>query len=489
MKMRLPGRFELKILGAMLLVGVLSAGAGTYALQFYLKNFSTVLLEQQREAGDAMGQAADVFRAYFDDRKEIFRSRTEEIARRRPASMAELEGVEGLLSARLLEGGATVDEWNASATVLERSQKSPPFLAEMPVQEGVSRPGQILELTFGIPREMYDKFLRLRESMDRDRELDRVLAAVVPRVLREYISVIVIILVIPPLVGFYVARRVTKRVARLRDATTRVAAGDLTVRVRPDGKDELDELGRTFDAMVSEIADARSRLEYVQKVSAWQEVARRLAHEIKNPLTPIQLAVQELVSKYAGDDERYRRLLTTANEILYEEITGLRRLVDDFSAFAKLSRAEPVMMDLSALVAEFVRQNPQFEKVTRVVVPETAVHAKCDKVLFRRVLANLVENAVQAAEAEGRAPQIVINVGPSEQADKVLVSVEDNGPGVPEKDRQRIFDPYVTHKEGGTGLGLAIVRKILIDHGGDIRVADVPSALGGARFEVRVLSA
>ncbi len=131
MKLRLPGRFELKILGAMLLVGVLSAGAGTYALQFYLKNFSTVLLEQQREAGDAMGQAVDVFRAYFDDRKDIFRARTEEIAERRPASLAELERVEGLLTARLLEGGVIVDAWEADPAVMERSQKSPPFLAEI----------------------------------------------------------------------------------------------------------------------------------------------------------------------------------------------------------------------------------------------------------------------------------------------------------------------------------------------------------------------
>ncbi|MDZ4696457.1 MAG: ATP-binding protein [Deltaproteobacteria bacterium] len=489
MKLRLPGRFELKILGAMLLVGVLSAGAGTYALQFYLKNFSTVLLEQQREAGDAMGQAVDVFRAYFDDRKDIFRARTEEIAERRPASLAELERVEGLLTARLLEGGVIVDAWEADPAVMERSQKSPPFLAEISPLEGESRSGRILELTFGIPREMYDRFLRLRESMDRERELDRVLAAVVPRVLREYLSVIVIVLVIPPLVGFYVARKATKRVAKLRDATTLVAAGDLTVRIRPEGKDELDELGRTFDAMVSEIAEARSRLEYVQKVSAWQEVARRLAHEIKNPLTPVQLAVQELVSKYSGDDDRYRRLLNTANEILYEEITGLRRLVDDFSAFAKLSRAEPVVMDLGVLVEEFVRQHPQFEKVTRVSVSAAVIYAKCDKVLFRRVLANLVENAVQAAEAEGRTPQILLTVGASDQIEQVLVSVEDNGPGVPPHERQRIFDPYVTHKEGGTGLGLAIVRKILIDHGGDIRVADTPSTLGGARFEVRIPAA
>ena len=111
-----------------------------------------------------------------------------------------------------------------------------------------------------------------------------------------------------PSSGLVVARRATGRVAALRDAARRVGEGDLSVRVAPRGNDELDELARAFDCMVAELGDARSRLGYLQKVSAWQEVARRLAHEIKNPLTPIQLAVQELGSKYRGDDPEYRRL-------------------------------------------------------------------------------------------------------------------------------------------------------------------------------------
>ena len=136
--------------------------------------------------------------------------------------------------------------------------------------------------------------------------------------------------------------------AALRDAAQRVGAGDLSVRVAPRGNDELDELARAFDVMVAELGDARSRLGYLQKVSAWQEVARRLAHEIKNPLTPIQLAVQELASKYRGDDPEYRRLLATAQEILNEEVGAIRRLVDDFSAFAKLPKVEPAPVDLGA---------------------------------------------------------------------------------------------------------------------------------------------
>jgi nitrogen fixation/metabolism regulation signal transduction histidine kinase len=278
---------------------------------------------------------------------------------------------------------------------------------------------------------------------------------------------------------------VTKRVARLHRAARAVGAGDLSVRVAPKGKDELDQLGRAFDRMVAELAQARSRLEYLQKVSAWQEVARRLAHEIKNPLMPIQLAVQEIASKYPGDDPAYRRLLDTATEILREEIAGLRRLVEDFSAFAKLPKVEPTPLDLVPLVEEIVRLQPEWQSFVKVET-SGSVSAPCDKLLFRRVIANLVENALQAASGAGREPQVVIRVERRPERERVAILVDDNGPGVPLAERQRVFDPYVTFRPGGTGLGLAIVRKIAIDHGGDVSAGEAPAPLKGARFVVEL---
>jgi len=249
--------------------------------------------------------------------------------------------------------------------------------------------------------------------------------------------------------------------------------------VRLSGKDELSELGRAFDGMVDELSQARSRLEYMQKVSAWQEVARRLAHEIKNPLTPIQLAVQELASKYSGEDVGYQRLLDTASEILREEITSLRRLVDNFSAFAKLPKVDPAPVDLGDLLRDFVRLQPEWQGVVEVIAP-APVRALCDKLLFRRVLTNLVENAIQAAQGAGRPPRMELRV--ETRPGRAILFLDDNGPGVAPDQRDRIFDPYVTFRPGGTGLGLSIVRKIVIDHGGDIRVGDSPA--GGARFEI-----
>ncbi|MDX2020146.1 MAG: ATP-binding protein [Deltaproteobacteria bacterium] len=481
-----PGRFEWKVLGAMAFVGALSVVTAGYAMQFSLRGFSELANLHQQETGEAAAQAEEVFRAYFVDRKEEFRRRTEELANMRPQRMGQLAATEGLMRARLLRGNAVLDEWQAPPSALGSMRESPPILAAVPLSYGEEMPQKILELTFGINGTMYTNFLELREAMDRETQMHRAFEAAAPKVLKEYFSFVLAVLIVPPLLGLWLARRTTKRVARLRDAARRVGAGDLSVKVAPQGKDELDELGRAFDSMVSELIEARSRLEYMQKVAAWQEVARRLAHEIKNPLTPIQLAVQQLVSKYTGDDTSYRRLLGTADEILREEITSLRRLVDDFSAFAKLSRAEPVPVDVTALVQDFARQHPEWERFITVDVPNKNVLALVDKVLFRRVLSNLVENAVQAAEGAKRVPQVRLRVEAAGGGSRVSVVVEDNGPGVPPSERQRIFDPYITHKEGGTGLGLAIVRKILIDHGGDITVGDAGAVLGGARFDVRV---
>jgi nitrogen fixation/metabolism regulation signal transduction histidine kinase len=484
--MRLPGRFEWKILGAMFLVAGLSLGTATYALRYALGGF-LAFWHHERQIADASARAADVFRSYFADRKDEFRRRAEALAASRPTHMAALATTDGLLRARLLVDTAVVDEWTAPPETMMKAREAPPTLAVIPPVPGEgAAPLRMLELTFGIPQEMYQHFLELTSALDRERERERASDALVAGYMRDYLLFVVGLLALVPAVGLYFARRATRRVARLEEAAHRVGEGDLSVRVAPTGRDELDELGRAFDAMVEELGEARSRLEYLQKVSAWQEVARRLAHEIKNPLTPIQLAVQELASKYRGDDAGYRRLLDTAVEILNEEISSLRRLVDDFSAFAKLPKVEPAPRDLGALLLELERLHPEWQPHVEVIAPPAPVNAPCDRMLFGRVLANLVENAVQAAEGEGRTPRVQLTVEARPQRARAAILIDDNGPGVAAADRQRIFDPYVTTKPQGTGLGLAIVRKIVIDHGGDVAVDPAPSPLGGARFVVEI---
>jgi signal transduction histidine kinase len=485
--LRLPGRFEWKILVALFIVALLPVGAAAYLMRATLDKITRITSEHQEAVGQSLGGAVEVYRSYFAQMKEIFRERTSEIGASGVEHAADLAEVPDLLHARILEGAKVADEWNAPAMVLDSAREGPPNLVELPG----SRPDapRLLELTFGISKEIYSNFLALRDAMEREQDLDRLLPVVLPRIFRGLAAALIIVLAFATATGLFVARRATGRVAALREAARRVGEGDLAVRVYPRGKDELDELGRAFDRMVAELAESRPRLDYLQKVSAWQEVARRLAHEIKNPLTPIQLSVQELASKYRGGDPAYERLLATAQEILAEEIGTIRRLVDDFSAFAKLPKVEPRAVDLGQVADDFVRAHGEWSRFLRFEPPSEPVGAECDRMLIRRVLTNLVENAVHAAEGAGREPAVVLSVSADRERGTASLVVDDNGPGVPAVERERIFDPYVTTKEHGTGLGLAIVRKVVLDHGGDVVAGAAPAPLGGARLTVTLPAA
>jgi two-component system, NtrC family, nitrogen regulation sensor histidine kinase NtrY len=305
-------------------------------------------------------------------------------------------------------------------------------------------------------------------------------------------------------VGTLLARGVSSRIGELAYATKRVGAGDLSVRVPEDGSDEIADLARAFNRMLGEVESSRARIEYLQRIGAWQEMARRLAHEIKNPLTPIQLAVQEVHRRYPGGEDGYRKLLDTTLEIVEDEVSTLRRLVSEFSGFARLPQARLEPADL----AEFLRE--QRDRISllgdealdgelsaegavlprgveldfRLPASEAPVHL--DRQMLRRALINLIRNAGQAVERDGPGAGRIV-VGLDRDGDYFVVDVDDDGPGIPEEMRHTVFDPYVTTKHDGTGLGLAIVKKIVVEHGGSIHADQSP--LGGARMRLRLPAA
>jgi len=295
-------------------------------------------------------------------------------------------------------------------------------------------------------------------------------------------------------VGSALAEGVSSRLARLVAATEQVGAGDLSLRVKVGGHDEISELARAFNHMLGEIETNRGRIEYLQQLATWQGMARRLAHEIKNPLTPIQLAVQEIHQRYTGSDPAYRQVVNTTLEVVEAEVGTLHRLVSEFSDFARLPKAKVSADDLYAFLEaqrdqRLLSASPQGTTRVEFQIPAGGAPVRLDRQMFRRVLINLINNASQASQgasaATGRTPSPsgLIRIVAEPAAGKWLrLHVDDNGPGIPEALRPTIFDPYVTHTAGGTGLGLAIVKKIVVEHGGTIDVGDSP--LGGARISI-----
>jgi nitrogen fixation/metabolism regulation signal transduction histidine kinase len=283
------------------------------------------------------------------------------------------------------------------------------------------------------------------------------------------------------IIGILAARRVTGRVGVLLATAQAVSGGRQEARAELSGRDEMAELAVAFNTMLDEVDAKRRQIEYLQRIGAWQDVARRIAHEIKNPLTPIQLAVQQCVSAYRGDDARFARLLNDTKEIVEEEIAGLRRLVDTFRTLGQLPRVEAAPIGLAEVVEDLLR-DPMTAPHLTVRRPDSAVTVRADRLLLRRVLANLVENGIHAGQDAGGAGDVEVSW--RSDGDVVRLFVDDRGRGVAAADRDRIFEPYVTTKATGTGLGLAIARKIAIEHGGDLEIAAEPAPIGGARFVV-----
>jgi two-component system nitrogen regulation sensor histidine kinase NtrY len=339
-----------------------------------------------------------------------------------------------------------------------------------------------LEAVFATPWALFNGQRALSDVLDRYKMLRMGAQEIRRRFVWVYMIILGVAATLTLIVSVIFARRVTRRVAAIARATRQVATGDLAVRIAKPGRDELGELAHSFNEMVADLRESRDRIAYLSRVSAWQGIARRLAHEIKNPLTPIQLAIQEVAEKYDGGDERYRKLVTTAREVIEEEVATLRRLTTEFSAFARLPQVEPVPTDLgeflddcqAAFGATFAEQGVQVGWKR----PAKPIHVAIDRQMMRRVIDNLVRNAVEAllgaAKSESKggpprpAPHVEVEAGPADDGRHALIAVRDNGPGISAEDQDHIFEPYFTTKPTGTGLGLAIVKKIVLEHGGEI---------------------
>jgi nitrogen fixation/metabolism regulation signal transduction histidine kinase len=354
-----------------------------------------------------------------------------------------------------------------------------------PVPAEVSLPGGgALRATFTIEAALFAELDETRELAETARDMDRARGELRRSILLVFAAMVGLAALLAALIGHLMARRTVARLARLAEAHRRVAAGDLGARVEPaGGGDEVAALSAGFNVMVEELRQGRDRIVYLEKISGWQEVARRLAHEIKNPLTPIQLAFQQLEARWRatpGGDEGFGRLLGEAGEIVRQEVATLQRLVEEFSAFARLPDVAPAPADLGEFVTEFVRTSPQLTAQADVAVTLAAssTPVALDAALMRRVLVNLTENAVQAAGGE----RARLHLGVARTLDRVLLTVADEGPGVDPAHRARVFDPYFTTRGDGTGLGLAIVKKIVLQHGGEVELGERPG--GGACFTI-----
>jgi nitrogen fixation/metabolism regulation signal transduction histidine kinase len=327
-------------------------------------------------------------------------------------------------------------------------------------------------------------------------------------------------------VGLFLANILIEPIKQLIAAANNVSNGDLSVRIRKVYmKNELGQLVESFNRMTERLEQQNRDIIVSEKKSAWADIARKIAHEVKNPLTPIQLAAERIKRKYGGEIRGDVATFERCIDTIIRQVSHIENLISEFSAFARMPEAIMVPVDIAQLVRDAIfLQKQTFPEITFLAeLPVKAVVWPCDGQQMSQVLTNLLKNAANAitegnnetrnersgsnAGGVGNACAGEGNVGNAGNAsnasggkqekrhggevvvtvqqngNELRIIVKDDGPGFPKEGREKLFEPYYTTRKNGTGLGMAIVLRIVTEHSGVMELKD--AECGGAMVEMR----
>ena len=284
------------------------------------------------------------------------------------------------------------------------------------------------------------------------------------------------------LLGWWTTERITKPVERLAAGARAVAGGDLSARVEVLSRDEIGDLARAFNRMTEQLLEQRERAIQAERVAAWRELARRLAHELKNPLFPLQITIENLQRARGSAD--FDEVFDESTATLLAELDNLKTIIGRFSDFAKMPTPQFETVDVNEVVRSVMKLcdarfqangRPRIEPVLEL--EGEGIRISADPEQLRRAFGNLVLNAMDAMPEGG-----TLHIRTARHDGGARVEISDSGQGLTEEECGRLFTPYYTTKQHGTGLGLAIVQSVVSDHQGKIAVVSQPGR--GATFVI-----
>jgi signal transduction histidine kinase len=287
--------------------------------------------------------------------------------------------------------------------------------------------------------------------------------------------------------SYWVSRRVTNPVKELVRGARKVTGGEWNTRVQVSSKDEIGELAAAFNAMTRQLIDQRDRLVQAERVAAWRELARRLAHELKNPLFPLQITIENMQRAKEQAPEQFEEVFSESAQALLTQLANLKGIIGRFSDFAKMPQPQVESVNLNELAGAAARLfDAQFHAPDRPAIhPEINLDPQlgsiqADPLQLQRVIQNLLLNAIDAMPKGG-----AITLRTRKENGVKVLEISDTGEGLTQEECSRLFTPYYTTKQHGTGLGLAIVQSIISDHGAKISVQSEPGK--GTTFRIEFL--
>jgi nitrogen fixation/metabolism regulation signal transduction histidine kinase len=277
-------------------------------------------------------------------------------------------------------------------------------------------------------------------------------------------------------VVLYLARRISRPMEQLTAGLRKLADGDLGARLHPRATDEVGEAMLAFNRTAEQLQESRDKLVHVTRLASWQTLARKMAHEVKNSLTPIRLTMEEVVARHGERDDAF---IEQAAQIVVDEVSTLERRVRAFTDLAAEPPVHPKPVDINAVLQERLAllrtAHPEVTCDTRL--EPGPVVAQVDNDLIKGVLTNLLENAAYAAGPGG-----VVRGRTATANGRIAVDIEDSGPGLSDQARATLFEPTISFRKSGMGLGLSIAKRSALLLGGDIILTK--GELGGAAFRV-----
>jgi len=375
------------------------------------------------------------------------------------------------------------DEWQEISFTgdEEFSLPSPPLLEngfparELPRDLNTIRyvqrpsPNRIRLISYNLEGEFDRGRAALENQTERFETIDVLRSNIRPLLIFYYAVFFLPTILMTVIIAISFTRRITQPIVELTEATRRVAEGDFSIQILSRRNDELGLLIRSFNAMVQDLEKSRAALVKSEKISIWQNMAQQLAHEIKNPLTPIKLSAERVLRRWRNEPENIGEIIENSMMAIIQETEGLSTLLNEFRTLSKPMEPSQSRTGLREPVEEIRNAYSSSYPGVKFEIDyiETGITLKIDKNRLLQILTNLVVNAIDAMSGNGTI-EIRSDLVKKREVCYCRISVKDSGKGIGIQEGRMIFTPYFTTKESGTGLGLPIVERIVNDHGGAI---------------------